>query len=766
MRLAVIAFLLGIVAFQQLPMLPSVWWGVVMLPLMPLAFYFPHLRPLFWLVAGFVYTFLHAGVILSSSLAPQLEGRDVTVEGVISSIPVVQVRRARFEYDIERVVSPGVTLNMLPRRVRLNIYNHFDNLDVGQRWRLTVRLKQPHGFMNPGGFDYEAWLYRHKIRATGYVRTSDENRFLSDVAMGYQIDRWRSALSKKIDSALPNSEYAGVIKALAIGNREGISGEQWQVLLKTGTNHLMAISGLHVGLIAGLCFVLVRSVWVYFPGLMLRWPKHKAGAVAAILAALGYAAMAGFSIPTQRALIMVVVFMFGLLSQRYRRPVDGLLLALLLVLLLDPLAVMDAGFWLSFAAVGFILFVMSGRIDRKGGVWWRWGRVHVIMAVALLPITLLFFQKASLISPLANLFAVPWMTLCIVPLVLLGSTVLSISTIVGTWLLQLADVLLASGWYILEWCAQVPMAQLSFSPASSWLFIPAVIGCVWLLLPFGWPGRWLGLIWLATLFFVPFPRPSHGEAWFTLLDVGQGLATVIQTREHVLVFDTGPRFSDSFDTGAAVVLPFLRHLGMRRIDMMVVSHGDNDHLGGAHSILEDMPVDRILTSAQGKLQPFESFPCRAGNGWQWDGVVFEILHPTDVLLKSENDNSCVLKVTVDEVSLLMTGDIEHSAERQLVSRYQTSLSSDVLVVPHHGSKTSSTPEFINAVDPDWALIAVGYQNRFKLPNPEILERYRQKGITVLQSSRLGAVSFRVSLHGISDPEGFRFSNGRYWTHFP
>ena len=766
MRLGTIAFLVGIVVFQQLSALPDVRWLGLLVLLVPLAFFFPHWRFLYWFAAGFLLVWLHAGLIFAHSLAPQLEGRDIVVEGVIASIPQQRERSIRFEYDIDAVLTPGVALHRLPQRIRLNRYHRGEDVDVGQRWRLTVRLKQPHGFMNPGGFDYEAWLFRHGIRATGYVRNSEDNRFLGLPSSGYVVDQWRSALSKKIDEALPGSANVGMIKALAIGQRDDISDEQWQVLVRTGTNHLMAISGLHVGLIAGLSFLVVRFLWGLFPGMALRWPSQKAAALAAILAALGYAAMAGFSIPTQRALIMVAVFMVSLLMERFRRPLDGLLLALLLVLVFDPLAVMDAGFWLSFAAVGFILLVMAGRLNKRGGVWWRWGRVHMVMGIVLVPITLLFFHKASLISPVANLIAVPWMSLLVVPLVLLGTVMLSLSPVVGTLFLQLADTLIGGLWPLLAWCSELSVAQVSYALASPWLVIPALLGCVWLMLPAGWPGRWLGLVWLATAVLIPIPRPQQGEVWFTLLDVGQGLAAVAQTRDHVLVFDTGPRFSETFDTGEAVVLPFLRQAGRQRIDTLIVSHGDNDHIGGVHSVMAVLPVERLLASDHDKLQMYAPHMCTAGDGWHWNGVAFEVLHPADSRLTSENNNSCVLKISTQAGSVLLTGDIERLAEKSLLAKQGTSLDADVLVVPHHGSKTSSTEPFVDAVSPAWALIPVGYKNRFKLPRQEVVERYQKKGARVVQSGHVGAIDFRFTQQGLSGPEYFRFTGQRYWTHLP
>ncbi len=765
MRTRIVAFLLGILLLQQFPHLPDGRWGWLLLLLLPLSVVSFRFVAVLWFVNGFLWALMHAHLLLGSPLATALEGEDLLLSGVIATIPEQRDRLWRFEFEVEQVLTPGVGRSQLPQRIRLNWYNRVPPLAVGERWQLLVRLKQPHGFMNPGGFDYEGWLYRHGIRATGYVRDQGENHKTGEAGLGYQVDRWRALISAKIDEALPDAPFRGIIKALAIGKQDEISQPQWTTFLKTGTNHLVAISGLHVSMVSGLAFFLWRWLWGCSAWLTLRWPAQKAGAVAAIMAALVYAALAGFSIPTQRTLIMVVVFMVALILQRYRRPSDGLLLALLLVLLFDPLAVMDAGFWLSFGAVAFIFFGMGGRLASRG-VWWKWGRIHLLMAVALAPATLLLFQKASLISPLANFVAVPWVSLLVVPLVLLGSLLLLLIPAVGAWLLVLANGCLALLWPLLNGFAELPMAQIYHAFVGGWVVIPATIGVVWLLAPKGWPARWLGGVWLATAFLLPQTRPAAGEFWFTLLDVGQGLAAVVETEHHLLIFDTGPRFSDTFDTGEVVLLPYLLQRGVAQVDTLVVSHGDNDHIGGAESLLASFPVKQLLTSAAEKLPQQLSEPCRSGQQWRWDGVDFLMLNPTNELQRKGNNNSCVLKVSAATGSLLLTGDIEKGAERALLSRHGSGLRADLLVVPHHGSKTSSTEAFITAVSPRWALFPVGYRNRFNFPRPEVVERYQAHNIELLDSAQMGAISVRFEGKGISIPEGYRETAQHYWTHRP
>jgi len=700
---------------------------------------------------------------MTTELPESLAGRDLVIEGVISAIPEQRRLGQRFEFEIERWVDMAHTEH-LPTKLRLSEYRVMPLLEVGQRWHLVVRLKPPHGFMNPGGFDYEAWLLRKQIRALGYVREDSRNRLLGrGSSPAIWLHSQRKALADRIDQAIGESPYRGMIKALALGMRDEMSDGQWQVLLRTGTNHLMAISGLHVGIVAGLGFIAVGWLWRRWYRLLLWCPATQAGAVAAIIFALVYAALAGFSIPTQRAVVMVTGFMIAILLRRFRRPIDGLLLALILVLMFDPLAVMDAGFWLSFAAVAFILLGMAGRLQ-LGGWWRRWGHVHLLLAVALLPLTVFLFAKASLISPIANLVAVPFVSLIIVPLVLVAVLVSPVAIGLSSLVLSLVEWLFEISWPGLEWLAQLPLASLNFALVSPWLLLPLVIGAVWLLAPNGWPARSVGGLWMGAAILVPQARPAMGEAWFTLLDVGQGLAAVVQTHDHLLVFDTGPSFGKGFDTGAAVVAPYLLQAGWQRIDTLVVSHGDNDHIGGAESLLQQMPAVMVYSSEPERLRSHSAQSCYAGQHWQWDGVEFEMLNPLLHQEGSENNRSCVLRINTVAGGLLLTGDIEHQTEQRLVENVKEGLDVELMVVPHHGSKTSSSKEFIATVSPRWALFPVGYRNRFGLPRQEVVERYDDAGVACMFSGYSGAIEVRFEQNGISPPHAYRWDHRRYWYH--
>lgn len=761
--LAALAALLGITAFQQLSELPHPLWLLAFLPLPVMAVRHRILWPAVIAVAGFAWAWAYAAVILSERLPAAAEGRDVVVEGVIASVPTREENRAQFEFKVTNLSQDATPLPG-PGRILLNWYYPSAELRAGDSWRLQVRLKRPHGLRNPGSFDYEAWLFRHRIRATGYVRAGDANRLLASRWQDAPVNRLRQSLAEGITGALAQHDFAGIIQALAIGERPGISAAQWQVWTATGTNHLVAISGLHVGMVAGMAFFLVRALWARMPRLTLRWPAPKAGAVAGMIAASAYAALAGFSVPTQRTVIMIVVVMGGMLMGRNIRPSHSLALALILVLLRDPFAVLEAGFWLSFAAVAIIFYGMRERLAPKG-IWWKWGRVHLLIAVGLAPLLLILFQRVSIVSPLANVLAIPWITFVVVPLSLLGSLLVLPVPAAGAFLLVLADGAMGWIWPFLESLARSDLAQWIQPAPPAWSYLPALLGTAWLLAPAGMPGRWLGGVLLAPMLLVSPPRPQAGEAWFTLLDVGQGLAAVVQTAGHALVFDAGPAAGERFDAGSAVVVPFLREHGIAQVDTLIVSHGDTDHRGGVPAVLAQTKVKRLLTSVPDKIpwRQGEVESCEAGQSWQWDGVRFEMLYPFHDQPYRGNDASCVLRVQTLKEAVLLPGDIEKRSEAALLQEEAARLPADILVAPHHGSNTSSTAAFLQAVRPRYALFAAGYRNRYGFPRPAVVARYEAEGATLLDSAQNGAITFHLGSPARLPPETFRQEARRYWN---
>lgn len=754
------ALLCGIVVFQTFPVLPGPAWAASAPALAALGWRWPLLRLPAWFAGGMCWTLLHAHFILAPALAPELEGQDLRAEGVIASVPDVGGRATRFDFEIERLWR-GEDVVESPGRVRLSWYEGAPALAAGERWRLLLRLKRPHGFANPGGFDHEAWVYRKRVRATGYVR--DAHR-LDDGARTHPLQRLRQRMGEGIAAALPERELRGVVVALAIGDYQYIPRTQWEVFRNTGTTHLVAISGMHVAMVAALFFFAMRWLWARAGSWPLRWPAPRAGAVAAIAGAFGYAALAGFSVPTQRALVMVTAAMLALLWGRGRAIARAFGFALFCVLLYDPLAVMDAGFWLSFGAVAIILFGMGGRIGVPAGWrgwWWRWGRLHLLITIGLAPALLLLFQQMPLGSPLANFVAVPWVSLA-VPIVLLGAVLVQPLPALAAPLLGLAEWLLALLWPWLAWISDADGLQWMQHAPSGWTLASALFGVALALSPRGLPGRWLGAIFLLPALLVTPPRPAPGELWFTLLDVGQGLAAVLRTHAHTLVYDAGPRYSDDLDAGTAVVLPYLRQQGLRSIDALLISHRDNDHAGGADAVARGVRVARLMASdtesVTGKVEA-----CADGMSWQWDGVRFEILHPpASASALRRNDASCVLMVEAGGTRVLLPGDIEARAEAQLL-RSGRDLSAQVLVAPHHGSRSSSTTAFVHAVAPRYVLYAVGYRNRWGFPHPWVVERYQRAGAQAYDSAAHGAIELRISATGeVVPPRAWRAEHRRYW----
>ncbi len=552
----------------------------------------------------------------------------------------------------------------------------------------------------------------------------------------------------------------GIIKALTIGSRDEISAEQWRILRVTGTAHLIAISGLHIGLIAGFGYFAGR--WIGCRLGSQRIAPQIVAALASISVSIIYASLAGFSLPTQRALIMVMVVMGGILSRRHVLPTRSIAVAALLIVVLDPLAVLSVGFWLSFAAVSAITYVTVGRLGFSAG-WIRANRIAVVTAVGLAPLLLLFFQQVSLIAPFANIIAVPWVSLVAVPLCLLGAGLLSWFPVLGTALLDLADFSLWLIWIFLEWLSAVPYAAWSLPEPPVWAVLMAILGVGILFLPKGLPGRWLGVIAFLPLCFPNLRDPNSGTAVVTLLDVGQGLASVVQTQNHTLVFDTGARFSADFDMGSAVVTPFLRKQGINRIDRLIISHGDNDHIGGADALVREFKISSIYSSVPRQIPWDSARLCEAGQSWNWDGVTFRILSPQEILVDNDNENSCVLQVvSARGDSVLLTGDIEKKAESMLVDTYGERLHSTYLVVPHHGSNTSSTEPFLDAVEPIFGLVSAGYRNRYGFPRQAVSNRLERAGIKVMNTAEAGAIQVHLGT-GSSSPLSYRKSNGRYYN---
>ena len=713
---------------------------------------------------GFVWAAGFAHLRLAEELPVAIEGKDIELTGVVAGLPQALERGVRFEFDVEQA-PPGV-----PPHISLAWYRSPEAEDedasplipvrAGERWSFTVRLKRPHGNLNPHGFDYEAWLFERGIRATGYVRPRSAERLDPAVWQpGYAVEMLREKLRDRFRAALPDAPYAGILIALAIGDQHAIDADLWLSFARTGITHLMSISGLHVTMFAGLAYALINWLWRRSARLPLRLPAQDAAAVGGFLAAFLYCLLAGFAVPAQRTLYMLGVVAAARLLGRETAASRVLSLALLLVLLLDPWAVLAAGFWLSFGAVALLFLIGSGRL---GPAHWliEWGRAQWAVTIGMLPALLALFQQFSLVSPLANALAIPLVSFVITPLALLGA-VPPLDP-----LLSLAHAFTSGLMAFIDWLAALPLAVWQQAAPPPWAVLLALTGGVWLLLPRGFPSRWLGLLAFLPLLTVEPPRPAPGTAEVTVLDVGQGLAIHVQTATHDLLFDAGPVFSAEADSGNRIIAPYLRALGVRRLDTLVVSHADRDHEGGAASVLAALPTGMLKTSLPYEhalsAQPVPQQLCTDGDAWAWDGVRFEMLHPgTEPLSRKTNDLSCVLRVTTGGRSMLLTSDIEAVSEGALLKRYPRGLAAEVMTAPHHGSRTSSTPEFIAAVGAREVIFPVGYLNRFGHPKDDVVGRYAASGARLHRTDRDGAIRASLAPAGIALRHE-RDERPRYW----
>ena len=762
MTLAAAAFAGGAVALQLQAELPAMTWLLALPVLAALAFKHRLFVAPLALAAGFLWAAGAAHMRLADSLAPELEGRDLEVIGVVAGLPAVSERAVRFEFEVES------SDQRLPRRLLLAWYRSpwseegaallEKTVHPGERWLFTVRLRRPHGHVNPHGFDYEAWLLERGVGATGYVRSRGERKRLGarNNLLDY-VERAREAVRERFRAELGATPAAGILTALAVGDQRAISAEEWRLFNRTGVTHLMSISGLHVTLVSGLFAWLVSFGWRRVPAAVVRLPARKAAAVSAIAAALGYTLLAGFALPAQRTFWMVSVVAVALWCGRIAAPARTLALALAVVVAMDPWAPLTPGLWLSFGAVALIFYVATNE--------WRiaqWGRMQWAITVGLAPAALLLFGQISVAGPLANALAIPLVSVIITPLALVA-VVLPFE-----FLLQAAAWLVQGLLAFLEWCAALPGALWQQHTPPIWAAALAMSGAVWMLAPRGMPWRAGGFALMAPAFSLAPPTPARGEAWITALDVGQGLAVLVRTANRALLYDAGPAYGPEADSGGRIVVPLLRATGVRSVDLLVLSHEDIDHLGGALTLLESVEV-HALASSLPRSHPLHSLAlmpgrCAAGIAWDWDGVRFEFLHPPPGWETARRNNqSCVLRVTAGASSMLLTGDIERAAEWFLLENKISP--SDVLLVPHHGSRTSSSEEFIAAVAPRWAIVPAGYRNRFGHPAREVLERYARAGVTVLRTDRDGAVS--VVLNGHAPRVSTERSRApRYWRRTP
>ncbi|HPP82272.1 MAG TPA: DNA internalization-related competence protein ComEC/Rec2, partial [Rubrivivax sp.] len=747
------------------------------------------------LALGFAVTSERAAGRLADGLDAGLEGEDIELTGLVAQMPRVATYGTRFVFDVESA-RHRAALVRVPQRVLLTWYDRdgdsargsgggggspdsagadtlpsgpAQTLGAGQRWQLVVRLRQPHGALNPHGFDLELWLFEQGIGAVGYVRAHASAPALRlGEAAGAPIERLRQAARDAIERRVADRTAAGVLAALALGDQGAIERDDWELFRLGGVAHLMSISGLHVTMLAWLAAGLIGALWRRSERLVLAVAAGVAGRWGGLAVATAYALFAGWGVPAQRTVWMLAVVV-ALRGAGVRWPLLlVLLVAAALVVALDPWALMQPGFWLSFVAVALLVAAAPERLRPAGRrrrlvAALRSGlRTQALATAGLTPLTLLFFQQVSVVGFVANLVAIPLVTLVITPLALAG--------------LAWPALWMPAGWGVqalltyLSALVRLPFAVWTAAAAPPWAVAAGLLGGALAVLPLPWRLRALALPLVLPLLLPVLPRPDRGRFEIVAVDVGQGTAVLVRTRDHLLVYDSGPQYSAEADAGSRVLVPLLRARGERAVDLLVLSHRDSDHVGGAASLLAAVPV-RELASSLADDHPLRALAqargarhtrCVDGTSWSWDGVRFEMLHPQRAdygSARKPNALSCVLRVEAAGRSALLAGDIEAAQEAALVAR-GADLRSELLLVPHHGSRTSSTPAFLDAVAPRLALVQAAYRSRFGHPAPDVMARYAARGIVVVRSDRCGAWTAGADGREVCAREDGR----RYWHH--
>ncbi|MGY1920906.1 DNA internalization-related competence protein ComEC/Rec2 [Pseudomonas tolaasii] len=736
MRTGLFALGLGLLSLRFLPALPPLGWLLAMpvLALMLLPF---RTHPLAFFLLGLSWACASAQSALEERLNPALEGQTRWVEGRVVGLPQQTGTGVRFELADSRSRNA-----VLPKRIRVS-WHAGPPVQSGERWRLALTFKRPLGLLNFHGFDYEAWLLAQRIGATASVK--DGERLAS------ARNAWRDPIRQRL-MAVDAQGREVALAALVLGDGSGLGTDEWQILQDTGTVHLLVISGQHIGLLAGLIYGVVAGLARYgcWPR-TLPWLPWACGL--AFAAALSYGLLAGFGVPVQRACVMVGLVLLWRLRFRHLGVWLPWLLALNGVLLLEPLASLQPGFWLSFAAVAVLVLAFGGRLG-PWSIWQVWTRPQWLIAIGLFPVLLVLGLPISLSAPLANLFAVPWISLVVLPLALTGTALLAVPWL-GEGLLWLAGGALDGLFALLALLAERSPAWVPAEVPLGYWWV-SLAGAVLLLLPKGVPFRLLGWPMLLLSVFPPREQVPHGQAEVVQLDVGQGQAVVVRTRHHTLLYDTGPR-SGAIDLGARVVLPSLRKLGAGALDLMVLSHAHADHAGGAAAVARGLPVKRVIGGETEGLPAFlDTQTCSSGERWVWDGVTFELWQWPGAT--SSNPRSCVLRIEANGEGLLLTGDIDRAAEQAFLAS-PLAIRTDWLQAPHHGSRSSSSDAFLQQLAPDSVLISRGRGNAFGHPHPQVLARYQALGSQIHDSAEQGAV--RVLLGAFKPPTTAR-SQRRFW----
>jgi len=796
MPFALLLFSLGVIAVSFAPQLPPLWSLFLLFPVLVLCWRWRKARYWFALSLGLAWGTYSGYSLLAMQLNDDLVGKDLIVTGRIQGLPERDAQRLRFNLRVDSAATTTgevIPADQFPAKLQLSWYQYQRNggaapdlplLVIGDKWQLRVRLKRPRGFVNPAGFDYQAWLLRQGIGATGYVVEHRNNQQSMAVVKPFNVDDWVNQQRHQLQQwilAHSKSSERGILIALLIGDSAWVDKNQWTRMQQTGTSHLIAISGLHVGFLAIFGFYVglwlgkcIQLAWHRCPALMIAWWS-------AIACASFYSALAGFNIPTVRTLIMLVVFYLACLGRRSINVSDIFCFALALVVVIDPLAALDMGFWLSFGAVALLLIYFSGRLIAKKNAepWAGYGaasmvagfiRSQWVMFIGLLVPLSLLVSSVSLVAPIANGVAIPLITFLVVPLLL-------VSAVLRSLFADASDVLLGGAGWFLEglklfldgllaiggsWSSPI----VAFSPSLALLI---GLSCCVLLMPKGLFPHLLGYCGLllgASLSFLIAP-PNQPDLKLSILDVGQGTAVVAQVGKQTLVYDTGPKYTDNFDAGSGIVVPYLYAQGINHIDRLVLSHGDMDHAGGLTGLMEKISVEQLFAGQPEKISQKiasanETQNCHQVPAWQWQSVRFQFLQFPQLTGANANNHSCVLLISYGEQHILLPGDIETSVENQLLRNNQLPGKITLLLAAHHGSRTSSGVGFVNNMQPNIVVYSAGYRSQHGHPHKDVRKRFQAIGSREINTAESGATVIEWNQARLQTLHEYRTFNQRYW----
>ncbi|KTD74712.1 DNA internalization-related competence protein ComEC/Rec2 [Legionella waltersii] len=722
----IVCFYLGIlfVYTQEIYLIPA---------LLLLYFLTPKYRLILYFLGACSVAWIHECIVFPKGLPEKQVIPYAIIEGIISSIPNQNTHKTQFHLSLQKFndqAAKGVIL--------LSWYNHPPKLKAGQTWRLKVKLKKPRNFKNPGSYNYTLFLSARHIHWTGYILPKG-SQLLSTTSNELSLLPLRERLANSIASLAHDKQIAAILEALTLNIATHIAPETWELFRRTGTIHLFGISGEHIAFIAGILFYCCRWIWSRFPACCLCIPARSFAGVCSLIVAFMYSLLAGFEPPVQRALSGYFFFTLGCVGSQRFTPWQIWRYALFVVLCIDPHAVFMQGFYFSFGAVACLL-ITHQRWQLKG--YQLKLALQLSCLIGLLPLSFFWYGYGSINGFIANLFAIPLVGFLIVPLALMT---LLFSSQSWSWILMkplsLLVSLLLKGLALTEYLSTL---NINWSIQTAPMMLSLLFGIMMLAILPTKPFKHIAILWIVIPLFPHQDSIKSGEALVNVLDVGQGLSVVIRTQNHVLVYDTGDQFFQGSDLGKMVVLPFLNSKGIKSIDAVVISHPDKDHMGGLGSIEQSLPVDRLIVDDPDYYN--RGLNCHTFHEWRWDKVTFKFF-PIHEVLGKKNNHSCVLRVSNSVSSILLTGDIEAVAEDYLVRTYSNQLNSEVFIVPHHGSSTSSSYRFLLDVNPRYAIASLGFDNRFHFPHDKTTLKLKSLNIPFIRTDESGMVQIKLPKNG-------------------